>query len=816
MKLNKQILIPLSMFFTVLALGWIVQNYISDQDAQVLDIKTQITAEQVGIRLHEYLNTRLTRLDFFRERMENIPALTESEFRSKALLIQHELPGFQAINWIDAQGVIQWVTPQSANLPVVGVDLRKIGAKEAAEAFSRALLYRIDTATEPIELIQGGNGLAIYLPINIGNDVLGFINGVFRLEELISQCFGNTVRDFNYEVILSGQHVFLRGEAKNFEQPTVVGRHNFNFLGQPWELQVVPGSKDGQTSELMRKLSFVVILLIALLMAIITRSKSLSNAKLAKAYRTVEESEIKFRTIFDNSPACLLRFNQQGVFTDWNREAASIFGFEFPPEKEHNVFDLEGMEPLVPAIRKALNGKVSGYTGFIEIHEKKLEVDAVIEALVSSEDTIQGGIILLKDVTQENETARAKEVMYEIGDMSNRINDLPELFKAIQEGLSSVLDTRNFYVALFDQESGEFSYPYYVDEFDTPPPEPSKNERGLSAYVLKNGVPIILNKEEILALNNDGKIDLLGTPSEQWLGSPLVVEGNSIGVIAVQSYSKDVVFDGNDMGMMNFVSDQIAVTIKIKIEDKKLRQSEIMHRELSTKLSDSNNIKALLLDIITHDLKNPAGVISSVAEMLVMEDDVSEEILLIKDSSDALLKVIDNTTSLARITLGEKIAMKQMDLSQMARSISEEFNSTFQGQNKPLEINIEPDLICEANPVIAEVFRNYLSNALKYAPDNKKVIFSLEDDGDKIGFFVADLGHTIEGEDQTAIFGRSVQLANGKSRGSGLGLAIVKRIAEVHDASVGVYANEPSGNIFYMKLPKSTVSRSETDEMERL
>ena len=489
------------------------------------------------------------------------------------------------------------------------------------------------------------------------------------------------------------------------------------------------------------------------------------------------------------------------------------FHFEFPPTTSRSVFELKGLNPLIPAIKEALGGQVSNYTGFIEIQGKKVEVDAVIETLLSGKDRIQGGIILLEDVTAQNETMRAREVMFEIGELTNKMKDLPQLFKSIQLSLGKVLDTRNFYVALIDEETGMLSYPYYVDEFDSPPPEPSKDERGLSAFVLKNGVPVILDKEEMYSLNKEGKIDLLGTPSEQWLGSPLMVEGHPIGVMAIQSYSHDTVFDGNNMGMMNFVSDQIAITIKIKLEDEKLRQSETMHRELSAKLNDSNNIKALLLDIITHDLKNPAGVISSVADMLVMEDDPSEEICLIKDSSDALLKVIENTTALARITLGEEIAMEQIDLSQMASTIASEFLASFNGQDKPLEVKIDQNLICEANPVIAEVFRNYLSNALKYAPPGKKVVFSLKNEDDEIGLYVSDLGNSILGEDQTAIFERSVQLANGKSRGSGLGLAIVKRIAAVHGAAVGINSNEPTGNIFYMRLPKSNQAKAGFNKM---
>lgn len=554
---------------------------------------------------------------------------------------------------------------------------------------------------------------------------------------------------------------------------------------------------------------------IALLLAGYTRAKMRSSEELARAYKIVENSESKFRTIFDKSPACLIRFGSRGTLTDWNLEAASLFGFEFPPQRRRELDELSEMKPIKPAIQEVLSGKTSKYAGVLEIQGRKVEVDASFESLLSSSEQIQGGIILLKDVTEQNQVTRARAVMYEIGELTNRLKDLPELFEAIQKSLSAILDTRNFYVALYNEETDEFTYPYYKDEFDSPPPEPIKGEKGISAYVIKNAIPQLLSKDEFYTMNSEGKIDLLGTPSEQWLGCPLIVEGKPIGIMAVQSYSKEVIYDGTDMGMMNFVSDQIALTIKINIEDEKLRNSEAMHRELSAKLSDSNNIKALLLDILSHDLKNPAGVISSMAEMLTSEENVSEEVQLIKDSSDALLKVIENTTALAHVTIGEKIAMQELNLSQLLVDVVEEFRPSFTQEGKRLDVEIEPMIICPTNAIITEIFRNYLSNALKYAPAGAPVSVSLKRDQKSIEFHVADTGKTIGGKDQTAIFKRSVQLANGKLRGSGLGLAIVNRIAEAHGANVGVKPNTPQGNIFYLELPNSpqVIENNETGKV---
>ncbi|MBT4360788.1 MAG: hypothetical protein HOD11_07445, partial [Candidatus Marinimicrobia bacterium] len=382
MKLSEHIYIPILIFVSVLVAGSLGIVYVTGQDSEKLGIKTQVTAEQVGIRLHDFLTTRITRLDIFRERMEQKPALTETEFRTTALRIQHEYPGFQAVNWIDENGIIQWVTPLSNNLPAVGIDLVKKADKGAAKVFSRALLYQIDTASPLIKLVQGGNGFATYLPIVVDDKISGFVNGVFQIEELVSQCFHSSIRDFNYEVILSGQRVYLRGEPENFENPTAVGRHNFTMLGQSWELQLVPGSSEDATALMMHVLTLVVTFLIASLLAGFTLYRMRSNAELAKILKRVEHSEAKFRTIFDKSPACLIRYSPKAEMTDWNLEAASLFGLEFPPQKRRSLYNMGEMKPIISAVKETLLGNHAAYQGSLELQGKTIEVDANFETLI--------------------------------------------------------------------------------------------------------------------------------------------------------------------------------------------------------------------------------------------------------------------------------------------------------------------------------------------------------------------------------------------------------------------------------------------------
>ncbi|MFH1851387.1 MAG: histidine kinase N-terminal 7TM domain-containing protein [Candidatus Neomarinimicrobiota bacterium] len=229
-----------------------------------------------------------------------------------------------------------------------------------------------------------------------------------------------------------------------------------------------------------------------------------------------------------------------------------------------------------------------------------------------------------------------------------------------------------------------------------------------------------------------------------------------------------------------------------------LRQSEARHRRLSEELGQANSMKELLLDVITHDLKNPAGVIRGFAEVLLENGSDRETLEYIYQSSNNLLKVIDNASILSGVTIGDEIRKEKLDLSELISAEIEELKSTFANSGITVDFQIAKPIPVIANPIIAEVFKNYFSNALKYAGSGKKIIVDCEREDDFVTINVKDFGQPIPRKEYDHIFTRRYQMQS--QRGMGLGLAIAKKIAEAHSAVVGVKPNQPTGNIFYLKI----------------
>ena len=230
--------------------------------------------------------------------------------------------------------------------------------------------------------------------------------------------------------------------------------------------------------------------------------------------------------------------------------------------------------------------------------------------------------------------------------------------------------------------------------------------------------------------------------------------------------------------------------------------SNITERKQAEKaLAESNSLRELLLDIITHDLKNPAGVIYALSEAALKNMPENKFMEVIYTSSGRLIEVLNQTTILSQATFGETIPKETLSLNKLLQKTVDEYASELSTAEMECVVVIAPDLIIEANPLIGEVFKNYISNAIKYAKDGKRIVIETAIEDQSVVVRVKDFGKTIAEADRDQIFERQVQLENGKERGRGLGLAIVKRIAGAHDGEVWVEPITPVGNSFCLRIP---------------
>ncbi|TME34809.1 MAG: GAF domain-containing protein, partial [Chloroflexi bacterium] len=157
-------------------------------------------------------------------------------------------------------------------------------------------------------------------------------------------------------------------------------------------------------------------------------------------------------------------------------------------------------------------------------------------------------------------------------------------YAAIHEIVGTLMYADNFYIALYDEDRQAINFPYFQDEADPDPPDPSVWSpfgegwaRGSTAYLLRHGVPQFWDAKRGRELIAQGEIEEVGAFAVEWLGVPLKADGRSIGVIAVQSYREDRRYAPGDLDLLTFVGQHVAsaLTRARAIEETRQRNAEL-------------------------------------------------------------------------------------------------------------------------------------------------------------------------------------------------------------------------------------------------
>src|SRR5207247_5567071 len=98
--------------------------------------------------------------------------------------------------------------------------------------------------------------------------------------------------------------------------------------------------------------------------------------------------------------------------------------------------------------------------------------------------------------------------------------------------------------------------------------------KGISAYVLRTGEPLLGTREELLEMERRGELELLGAPSVDWLGVPLQRGDKPFGIIAGQTYSADHRLGEQEKELLTFIAPHVANAIERKVAEARVRESE--------------------------------------------------------------------------------------------------------------------------------------------------------------------------------------------------------------------------------------------------
>ena len=421
---------------------------------------------------------------------------------------------------------------------------------------------------------------------------------------------------------------------------------------------------------------------------------------------------------------------------------------------------------------------------------------------LNSADNLAGYIVMFHDITIQIKKYNFLDVLFNVSKLAINQDDLKDIYPLILKELSKIWDTNNFFIALYNKEEQKVSFPFFIDEKDRFEEVPT--EKTATGYVIKKNQPLLLKENDLKELEDSGELGAIGSPCKVWMGAPLRVKNDIIGVIVLQDYQNVDKFSMDDLNMLSFIANHVASIIQRKIL--------ITAQEEAEKAAKA---RQLFISTMSHEIRTPLNEILGMVNMLVQghpRDDQMELIKTLKFSGNHLLMLVNDILDFNKID-SKKVVFEHIsfDIASSLDDLIRIYSLRANEKKLKFEFIKDPKLPKEVigDPIrLNQILSNILSNALKFTYHGGiKVSIKVLPKADKkidLEFIVSDTGIGIPREKHATIFESYVQGASDTSRqfgGTGLGLAICKNLIDLLNGTLSFTSEPGVGTSFVFTIP---------------
>ncbi len=241
------------------------------------------------------------------------------------------------------------------------------------------------------------------------------------------------------------------------------------------------------------------------------------------------------------------------------------------------------------------------------------------------------------------------------------------------------------------------------------------------------------------------------------------------------------------------------VNLQTELEEKKHKLSQLQER-VQTELAH-----------VTHDLKNPLSNLLLLSKLVLAspEDESEQWDEFVRDaetSAVAIRNLVHRIPEVIKVLRsGEEIQGEEFSIGELLHQVLSEYKLQANEKNIRIAVNIETmGTTSIAKGVVELVFRNIVSNAVKYSQMSSQIHIDARESRLSYEVRVTDSGPGFSAQDREQLF-TSMQSLSARPTGgedsSGVGLAVAKNIAEKHGVSVTLENTSSSGSTFLVEVP---------------
>ena len=327
----------------------------------------------------------------------------------------------------------------------------------------------------------------------------------------------------------------------------------------------------------------------------------------------------------------------------------------------------------------------------------------------------------------------------------------------------------------------------------------------------------VLNRMQVgvISLDEDDHIEMINNFAKEWLGLADLELGQHKDVLSALPELYNVIEEvkENPTVVMEVTVEGVS---QRKLQCQVLRQKNnngvVMAIHDVTRLRHLERIRRDFVANVSHELRTPVSVILANSEMLLdgaMDDPVMGQrfVRAINGNAQRLSLLLNDLLDISKME-AEKMELEPqaLDAVQNVKRIVESLDAKAAEKQHEIEIDIAQSIrIFVDEKVFEQIMTNYIDNAVKYTPEQGRILIRAEQNGERVRIAVSDNGPGIEEKHHQRIFERFYRVDKGRSKymgGTGLGLAIVKHLARSSGGDVGVTRSELGGSLFWVFYPQ--------------
>lgn len=242
----------------------------------------------------------------------------------------------------------------------------------------------------------------------------------------------------------------------------------------------------------------------------------------------------------------------------------------------------------------------------------------------------------------------------------------------------------------------------------------------------------------------------------------------------------------------------------------KIREDKLFIEKQAEQLKELDEIKSRFFANISHELRTPLtlilGPLQSVLKRNQLDNRDHTLLRLMQQNGEQLLKRINELLDLASLDAHKlKIVQRAVVLYPFIKRILSSFESAANQRHihLALDYNLENHLqLLLDTDKVEKILSNFLSNALKFTPEEGKITLAVHRKGNLLEISLADTGPGIPPDEIEKVFDRFYQSEkNMHAGGTGIGLALCRELAKHMDGQVWAESQIDQGSVFHLQLP---------------